>query len=118
MTARIALLAVLLLAWSGSTPAETQLPRDGYGRPDLNGIWQAMGTAHWSLEPQSARMGPVVELGALGAAPAALGGVDMQTEFVEPTFAHQPLEQTRIAAEAVAVGHQHRHQLSFTGIGS
>ena len=68
------LLALLLI--SAQTFAAEQLPRDGYGHPDLNGIWQAMGTAHWNLEPQSARMGPIVELGALGAAPAGLGVVE------------------------------------------
>ncbi|MCZ6855850.1 MAG: hypothetical protein O7G86_18200, partial [Gammaproteobacteria bacterium] len=50
--------------------------RDGYGNPDLNGIWQTMGSAHWDLEAHGARMGPVVELGALGAIPAGLGVVE------------------------------------------
>ena len=49
--------------------------RDGYGNPDLNGIWQALGTAHWDLEAHAARAGPVAELGALGAIPAGLGVV-------------------------------------------
>jgi len=42
---------------------------------DLNGIWQALGTAHWDLEGHAARPGPIVELGALGAVPAGLGVV-------------------------------------------
>ena len=58
------------------TPTEFRASRDAYGQPDLNGIWQALGSAHWDLEAHSARMGPVVELGALGAIPAGLGAVD------------------------------------------
>ena len=28
------------------------------GRPNLNGIWQAMGSAHWNLEDHPASAGP------------------------------------------------------------
>ena len=50
------------------------MPRDG--KPDLNGIWQALGTAHWDVEGHAARPGPVVALGALGAIPGGLGVVE------------------------------------------
>lgn len=53
--------------------AQTTAPsadRDVYGKPDLNGIWQAMGSSHWDLEAHAARMGPIVAMGALGAIPA------------------------------------------------
>ena len=75
-------LGVLLL--SGCSGPETadvaaaaayQVPRDGYGRPDLNGVWQAMGSAHWDLEAHAARAGPVVAMGALGAISAGLSVV-------------------------------------------
>ena len=63
-------------------PPETQsqntayeAPRTADGHPDLNGIWQALGTAHWDLEGHAARPGPVLELGALGAIPAGMGAV-------------------------------------------
>ena len=46
------------------------------GNPDLNGIWQAMGSAHWDLEAHAARHGPVEALGALGAIPAGLSVVE------------------------------------------
>ncbi len=59
---------------AADTPAAT--PVDMYGKPDLNGIWQALGTAHWNLEPHEASMGPVVAMGAVGAVPAGLGVVE------------------------------------------
>ena len=40
------------------------------GRPNLNGIWQALGTAHWNLEDHSASATPIWQLGALYAVPA------------------------------------------------
>ena len=44
--------------------------------PDLNGLWQAMGNAHWNLEGQNARKGPTTgTLGALGGIPASLSYV-------------------------------------------
>ena len=46
------------------------VPRTPNGAPDFNGIWQALGTAHWDLEDHAARAGPVPSLGALGAIPA------------------------------------------------
>ncbi|MDP6376978.1 MAG: hypothetical protein QF921_04280 [Pseudomonadales bacterium] len=46
------------------------------GTPDLNGIWQAVGSAHWNVEPHVASAAPITESGALGAAPAGLGVVE------------------------------------------
>lgn len=41
------------------------------GKPNLNGIWQAMNTAHWNLEGHSARaLEGYSDLGAIGAVPA------------------------------------------------
>jgi len=44
-------------------------------RPDLNGIWQALGSAQWNLEGHAAAAGPDLHMGALGATPAGLGVV-------------------------------------------
>ena len=58
--------------------------------PDLNGVWQAMNTANWDIEPHAARaalafrpgpFGPVpakdvVAMGAVGSVPAGLGVVE------------------------------------------
>jgi hypothetical protein len=56
-------------------PVQSEFPRDGYGNPDFNGIWQTLGAAHWDLEAHAASGGPVAELGALGAIPAGLSVV-------------------------------------------
>lgn len=71
-------LPLLGLAWSVIPPSQEvgyQAPRTADDKPDLNGIWQALGTAHWDLEGHAARPGPVLELGALGAVPAGMGVV-------------------------------------------
>jgi hypothetical protein len=55
----------------GARPART-----ADGRPNLNGIWQAVNTAHWDLLDHSAQAGAVVALGALGAVPGGRGVVE------------------------------------------
>jgi hypothetical protein len=68
-------------------------PRGPGGKPDLNGIWQALNEANWDLEAHAARSGavtqagvypfeyarvpaaPVVALGAAAGVPASLGVV-------------------------------------------
>ena len=78
--------AALLLAGCVTAPAESpregpeeqasQIRRDGYGNPDFNGIWQAINTANWDVEPHAAGFGPLVAAGAIGAIPAGLGIVE------------------------------------------
>ncbi|MDE0165364.1 MAG: hypothetical protein OXL36_09725 [Bryobacterales bacterium] len=77
-TAASTVAAVVLLALTSvsASPPEYQAPRTPDGRPDLNGIWQALGTAHWDIEGHAARPGPIVALGAVGAIPAGLGIVE------------------------------------------
>ena len=49
------------------------VPRTADGRPDFNGIWQALGSAHYDIEPHAADFPPLPETGAIGAIPAGLG---------------------------------------------
>lgn len=68
--------AVALSFASVPAGAQSKAARTADGKPDLNGIWQAMGSAHWNLEPHNAQSGPVMALGALGAIPGGLGVVE------------------------------------------
>jgi hypothetical protein len=51
-------------------------PRTADGKPNINGIWQAMNEADWDLVGHAARPGLSVEMGAWAAEPASLGFVD------------------------------------------
>jgi len=69
----IVLLAVTLGA--GQAPAY-RAPRAADGKPNLNGIWQALNTANWDLESHTAAHGPVSSLGAVFSVPPGLGVVE------------------------------------------
>jgi hypothetical protein len=51
-------------------------PRTVDGKPNLNGIWQALNTANWDLEGHAAAVGPVSSLGAVFAKPPGLSVVE------------------------------------------
>jgi hypothetical protein len=72
--ATVGVLVVVTTA-SAQTPAY-RAPRTSDGKPNLNGIWQALNTAYWDVEPHSAGPSVVRELGASGAVPAGLGVVE------------------------------------------
>src|SRR5215475_6425172 len=62
---------------AGQTASAYTGPRTPDGKPDLNGIWQVLGTAHWNVEAHSASEGvpagfSVVEGGAIPYQPWAL----------------------------------------------
>jgi hypothetical protein len=67
--------AVLLVACQPAAqapaePAGPQLPRLA-GKPDFNGVWQAIGTAYWNIEDHSASgLSEFWQLGAIAAIPA------------------------------------------------
>src|SRR5437879_1174895 len=77
-SAKAALIAAL---WVGAVPtrgeAQTyKAPRTADGKPDLNGIWEALNSANWDIQDHAARAGPVVALGAAFSVPAGLGVVE------------------------------------------
>src|SRR6185436_3951747 len=51
-------------------------PRMTDGKPNLNGVWQYIGTANWDIQDHSAAPGPFWQLGAIGAIPAGQGIVE------------------------------------------
>ena len=69
--------AALVVAAGAATMAQTaQIPRTKDGKPNFTGIWQVMNTANWDVQAHSARMGPVVALGAAFSIPGGVGVVD------------------------------------------
>ena len=57
-------------------PPAYRAPRTADGKPNLNGIWQAINEANWDIQPHAAGFGRVVALGAADATPPGLGIVD------------------------------------------
>ncbi len=49
---------------------QSNIPRTPSGRPDFNGIWQALGNAHWDIEPHMASAALAVQPGPMGPVPA------------------------------------------------
>ena len=79
MRNRLMILAILLsvsVILAAQTTAPYRAPRGPDGKPNLNGIWQAMNTANWDIEAHPAEAGPVVELGASYAVPGGFGVVE------------------------------------------
>ena len=56
--------------------AAYRAPRTADGKPNLNGIWQAMNTAHWDLEPHAAGPSVMPTMGSAFAVPGGLGVVE------------------------------------------
>lgn len=69
VAAAVALTPASVLAQS------SDMPRAWDGHPDLNGVWQAIGTAHWDLEDHPSGPGHP-DLGAIGAIPPGQGVVE------------------------------------------
>lgn len=84
-----AILSPQPVAAQSAARGPADIPRTPAGHPDMNGIWQALGNAHWDIEPHVARPalalqpGPVVPvpadevlaLGAVGSVPSGYGVV-------------------------------------------
>src|SRR5438094_10401722 len=89
---RVAVVGFVCLAATsavGQTPTY-RAPRTAGGKPDLNGIWQALNEANYDIQAHTARpamalrpgpygpvpAAPVVALGAVGAVPGGLGVIE------------------------------------------
>src|SRR5688500_6346337 len=59
-------------AGQGRGAAAAARPARIAGKPNMNGIWQAINTANWNLEDHSAAATAFWQLGAIGAIPAGL----------------------------------------------
>ena len=75
----VSVLSILLLFGVSTAPLDAQttpssVQRAWDGHPDLNGIWQALGTAHWDLQDHPASAGHP-DMGAIGATPPGQGVV-------------------------------------------
>ena len=68
--------ACLMLVPAAGQGQTYKAPRAADGKPNLNGIWQALNSANWDLQPHPAAPGPMWQLGAAGAEPAGLGVID------------------------------------------
>jgi hypothetical protein len=69
-------LGILIAAATGAAQSSRYVPpKTADGKPDLNGIWQAMNTANWDLEDHPALAG-LPQSGAIGAVPPGQGVVE------------------------------------------
>jgi hypothetical protein len=76
-TAKAAIIALCISAVATAGQAQAyKAARTADGKPDLNGIWEALNTANWDIQDHAAKMGPVVALGAAFSIPAGRGVVE------------------------------------------
>ena len=69
------------------------------GKPNLTGLWQAMGTADWDIEAHSAAASPFYQLGALGAIPPGQGIVEGGEIPYMPAALEQKKQELRESLE-------------------
>jgi hypothetical protein len=108
----------LTVLWLGVTLTSSQAPRTGQpqaasyraprtadGKPDLNGIWQAVNSANWDIQGHAAGPSPFPELlGAIGAVPPGQGVVEGNEIPYQPWAAAKKKEnfEKRLAPESFA----------------
>lgn len=75
--AAVLLLGVMLLpdGAQAQSPGNYKAPRTADGKPDLNGIWQALNEANWNIEPHSADYPPDPKWGSTFSTPPGVGVV-------------------------------------------
>jgi hypothetical protein len=70
---------------AGGQTRTYRAPRTADGKPNFNGIWQALNEAYWDIEAHAAAPSPVLELGAAHAVAPGLSIID------EGTIPYKPL---------------------------
>ena len=103
----LSILSLTMFAGAVSAQALDEFPRTPDGKPDFSGIWQAMTTAHYDVEPHAAAYGPYPrEMGALSAKPASLGIVEGGRIPYTEVSRRQRDENARDAITTVSYTHQ------------
>ena len=126
-----AVAAVMVIGVVALAQQAPLVPRSADGKPDLNGIWQALNEANYDLEAHMARpamalrsgpygpipAAPVLALGAVGAVPPGLGVVEGVRNPVqarspgekkaEPTRLVEPRSRDQMLSPRRAARHLH-----------
>jgi hypothetical protein len=76
-------------AHAQSAPKPAVAKRTAAGKPDISGIWEALGAAAWNVEDHAATFGPVAALGAQGAVPPGFGVVKGQIPYLPAALAQR-----------------------------
>ena len=76
VTVWIALGACCFIPASSAQTSAYKGSRTPDGKPNLNGIWQAMNTADWDISAHSSQIGHIASEGAQGAEPGGIGVVE------------------------------------------
>jgi hypothetical protein len=96
------LLGSLPIALAFAQTTSGDIPRMADGKPDLSGVWQALNTAYWDLEPHGGAQGVTEEFGAhtavLPGAGVVVGG---EIPYLESALAQRAANRANRATEDI-----------------